>query len=371
MAGKRFLFVSGDIGGAKSQVPVAKLLKSLRHEIAIGADGAGKGIDVWMQEKFDFRVINDIDEFHIEDLIAWSDLIFVSTCASATRLVEEVAKKCFGQDVPVVMGADGFFNHGFKKWQAVNANYWFAITKGHAQAIRALRPNLPPECIIVVGQPAFDSAMDLISRKEEIRLNRRNQLGIGAEKAALWWPTGMGELIEEDIEMVKAAIEQLSKMNTIFMMNGCHPKLENVRKGYIADIISRISDCCRDHGVKFINTQSMKIPLEELGLASDVILSITCTEDVKITLMGGPPVVHLLGPTTREWMENELLLNPPYYLPDVISGESLLVQSLDGIADMVEYALQPETLKLLRKNWQSPKERATERVAKELIALAR
>ncbi len=372
MASKRFMFVSGDIGGTRMMVPDAKFLKSLGYEVAVGADGAGKGIDAWTQEKFNFHVINNISEFRFEDIIAWSDLVFISTCASASAVEEEFARQCYGR-VPVVMGADGFFNHGFKKWQAVQADYWFAITDGHAQMIRALRPNLPPERVIVVGQPAFDNAMDMISKKGEIRLSRRQQFGIGDEKVVLWWPTGMGELIEEDIGMVMAAIKGLIGTNTIFMMNGCHPKLENVRKGYIADIISRVSDYCCSWGVKYLNTQPLNIPfgeLYQLCLASDVILSITSTEDILSTMMGGPPVVHLLGPITRKWMEDELFLKTPY-LPDVIMGESLLAISQDEIPEVLAKSFDPEVKRELRANWQPPKERASEKVAQTLIVLAR
>lgn len=365
---KNFLFVCGDIGGARMQLPVEKALNRLGHYVRFIVDKKGLAFNVFREAKMEF-IISDIDKLNIDQYKF--DLIFLSTCASASDVEMAIADKFYGL-IPIVMGADGLFNHGFRKWQAAKADYWFAINEGHKKAILELRSGFPSDRVKVVGQPAFDAAMDLIHRKAEIRLNWRDRLGMGGQKVALWWPTGMGEIIEEDIEMVKKAIEWLGQRgNAVFMMNGCHPKLESVRKGYIANIIARVSRCCFDNNVKFINTHSMSIPLEELCLASDVILSITCTEDIKNTLMGGPPVVHLLGPKTREWMEKELFLKQPHYLSDVISGESFLAVSTDEIPPILEKAFDPQIRKSLYANWRPPKEKATEKVAKELIALAR
>lgn len=365
---RNFVFISGDVGGARMQLPAISVLRELGHNVDIVTDGKGMASNVFREAEMNFTKISNIKTLDTARYVGYN-LIFLSTCASASDVAIAFSDKFYGS-IPIVMGSDGLFNHGFKKWQEARGDYWFAITRGHKKAILEFRPDLSPKRVKVVGQPAFDSAMDLIPRKEEVRLNQRNQLSIGNEKVVLWWPTGIGELIEEDIEMVKSAIGQLGRMNAVFVMNGCHPKLENVRKGYIADIISRISDWCSNNGIRFINTQKSGIPLEELCLASDIILSITCTEDVKNTMMGGPLVVHLLGPLTRKWMEEELFLKPPHYLPDVVSGESLLACSLNEVADIIELALKPETEKRLREDWQPPKEKATEGVAKELITLA-
>lgn len=372
--GKKFVFVCGDIGGAKAQFPVARKLIEEGNKVDMVTDGNGMAQSVFREEKMNFLTMfrPAIDEIH--RLITGADLVFVNTCASATE-IELTFAGYHGFhheyiEAPLVLGVDGFFNHGFKKWQEVVADYWFAINEAHAHSIRDLRPGLPSERVKVVGQPAFDPIIDLISRKEEIRLTRRSQLGLGDEKTVLWWPTGMGELIEEDIAMVSKAIEYLGNSNTVFMMNGCHPKLENIKKGYVSEIVGRILELCRQNNVRFIDTRPDKMPLEELCLASDVILSVTCTEDIKSTMMGGPPVVHLLGPKIREWMEKELFLKPPYYLPDIFASESLVATCREDIPAVMGQALDPNFAKALRISWQSPKEKATERVARELVALA-
>ncbi len=366
---KRFTFVSGDIGGTRMMVPVANLLKEQGHKVAIYADGSGKGIDVWNQEKFNFNVLNDFDSIRTEDIVEWSDLIFISTCASASALSEEMARRCYGF-VPVVMGADGFYNHGFKKWQLAQADYWFAITESHAEAIRSLRPDFPKENVRVVGQPAFDNLVDLVSKKEEIRKLRRVELGISDDEiTALWWSQGMGELIEEDIEMTKEAIRSLSTFSKKVFIMRLHPKLELIKKGYLEDIGRRITNSCAVNGVRLISSAG-KIPGEELNLAADMIWSITATDDIKNIIIGGPPVVHIWGPVTQKWFESELFLTRPYLI-EVKSGQALAAFSKKDIPFVINDALNLETRKRLLANWQPPREKATEKIAKELIALAK
>lgn len=373
---KRFGFVTGDIGGTRMMVPSRNYLTSLGHEVKFAVDGNGKGIDVLKESRINSQVFFDFSQKDFIQFIKDVDLMFISTCATASGLEIEFANNLlrYPYNIPVVMGADGFFNHGYKKWQSVQAKYWFAITEGHAAQIRGFRPNLPPKNVPIVGQPAFDHAMKMIPQKEEIRLSRRRELGIGEnEKAVLWWPEGQGKLIEENIGMVKLAINALRGMNIVFMMNGAHPKLENVKKGYVAEIVQRISDYCNDCGIKYLDTRSLDVSfgdLYQLCLASDVILSSTSTEDIINTMMGGPPVVHLLGPITRNWMEEELSLKPPFYLPDVFTGESLLATEPDEILGRLVSAFSPDIRQRLRAHWQPPQGSATEKVAKTLIALA-
>ncbi|KKS44591.1 hypothetical protein A2567_02195 [Candidatus Azambacteria bacterium RIFOXYD1_FULL_42_11] len=379
MVSKRFGFVFGDIGGTKMAVPLRDYLTNLGHEVKFAVDGNGKGADVLKEAKINFEVFFGLSQVDFTRFIKDVDLMFIGTCATALELEIEFANNLlrypYGEmeydHIPVVLGADGLFNHGLKKWQAVMADYWLAITEGHAQTIRALRPDFSPDKVIFAGQPAFDVAMDLIPRKEEIRSQRRIELEMQNKKAILWWSTGLGEIIKEDVEMVKAVISALPQ-NAVFMPR-FHPKLEDtVRKGYINEIRTEIVEHCRANKVQLVfDDVTRKIPSEELCLAVDGIFSVTCTEDVKNTMMGGPLVVHLMGPVVREFYEEEWGLKPPYYFPDVLGKESLLVIHPNDIANTLSLALRPETLKLLRKDWQPPKEKATVKVAETLLALVR
>lgn len=375
MANKRFGFVSGDIGGTRMAVPARNHLVGLGHEVKFAVDGNGKGTDVLREAEINFQAFFDLSQRDFVEFIRNVDLMFIGTCASASGLEIEFANNLsrYPYNIPVVLGADGLFNHGLKKWQAVQADFWLAITEGHKQSILDLRPGLMPGRVKFVGQPAFDPAMDLIPRKEEIRRQRRSELGLkDNQKAVLWWSTGLGEIIGEDIEMAKVVAANLPKNDAVFIPR-FHPKLEDtVRKGFINDARTDIVAYCKENRVHFIlDDVTRRIPSEELCLATDAVVAITCTEDVKDTMMGGPLVVHLLGPVAREFYEKEWSLRPPHYFPDIMDGESLMATCFEDIPAVINQAFDQNLAKALRANWQPPKEKATSKVAETLLALAR
>ena len=135
----------------------------------------------------------------------------------------------------------------------------------------------------------------------------------------------------------------------------------------MAEIRKTITDCCEKAGVCLV--QADKVQNEHLCLSADAILSITATDDIKNWLMGGPPVIHLIGPRIRQWFENDVLLFPPHYLPDVQSGEALMVSSDDEWAQVLRQALDPEVRQKLRQNWQPPMTKATDLVVEQLLQI--
>lgn len=363
---KNFLFVCGDIGGTNMIIPVAQKLKSLGHDVKFVADGEGLGYQTLMREKLGLEIQFESSDglYHVPG--GDTDLVFISTCASSNK-VEKSYARAFRGVRPVVFGSDGFFNHSYK-WRQDQADFWFAINEAHRKAILCLRPQLDSNQVKVVGQPAFDSLLNLIPRKSEIRERVRHQLWLNGENVFLWWSQGMPEVIEEDVEMVLKAIEKIGSVafSPTFIPR-VHPKLDKLKDGYVSEIKARIADSCRVYKVRCVDTD--KISNEELCLAADVILSITATDDIKNWLMGGPPVVHLMGPKVRQWFEKDLLLEPPHYLPDVQSGEALAVTSGDEMDQVLRQALDPDIGRRLRQNWQPPQESATERVSQALLKL--
>jgi len=364
---KNFLFVCGDLAGAEMMVLVYQRLKTLGHEVRFVADGDGIGYQNLLKARIAFEI-----QFNSEALYHGSneqvDLVFVSTCASANQ-VEKSYARAFYRVRPVVFGADGFFNHGYK-WRCDEADFWFAINEAHAKSICRLRPSLDSLKVKVVGQPAFDACLDLIPIKDQIRRKIRSELGISDEESVfLWWSQGMPEVIEEDVEMIQVAIQQMLSVTPrpVFIPR-IHPKLDKLREGFVAEVRKTVTDCCERQGVRLV--QADKVKNEYLCLSVEAILSITATDDIKNWLMGGPPVIHLMGPCVRQWFENNVLLLPPHYLSDVQSGEALMVTSNDEWVQVLRQALDPEVRQKLRQNWQPPTEKATENVARTLLEIA-
>jgi len=375
---KKFVFVSGDIGGATYQLPVRQDLVARGHAVDMLADPEGNGADVLKKAGIFFRT--DVNSELTKELLDSADLVFINTCASASKLEERVLLDTVGNAL-VVMGSDGLFNHGFSKWRVVpydNRLYWFAINEGHAQAIRRLRPKLDPRGIVIVGQPAFDSVLDYIPQKKEIRLKARETLCRLPEEdiVILWWSQGMLDVISEDVCMLfhglsyLSELESLEKAGNIRLVPRIHPKLnQTVSAGYVEELRKMLEICVPDTIIVQDNDDMRNMRAEDLCLASDVILSVTCTEDIKNVMMGGPPVVHLCGPLAQRWFEKELGQTRPY-LPDIRTGQSLVAWSADQVGPEIEKALDPAIQKQLLVNWQAPTEKATKVVADKLIAIA-
>ena len=364
-----FTFVVGDIGGARMQLPVAKELANMGHTVNLVADGDGMSCAFFDEEKVEFLKLYTKSTFQFSEvyrIASECDLTLINTCASAHSIEESCLSYCRKP----VAGADGYFNHGLPQWRNAQFDYWFAIDEGHAKAIKSSKPNLEDDQIRVVGQPAFDGIIDMIPKKDEIRSQARKELRIADdETAVIWWSQGMPEVIEEDLRMIKTAIDCLKSVaeKPVFLPR-IHPKLnKTVRPGYVEEIQALVLNWCAENNVPCIESKS--VAPEAATLAADLILAITSTEDIKSTMMGGPPVVHPVGYTIQKWFENDLGLKWPY-LPDVISGTSLIASSTDGLQKAMQEALSEEFKQKRKRNWKPPTEKAITRVANELIKIA-
>lgn len=359
---KRFVFVSGDRGAALAQLPVAHELRKRGHIVQMYADVKGLAAKDIASGDLEHVVVAE-DYEHFAKAIR-GDVMVVGTSASATAL-EHACALC--AQVPVVLASDGLFNHALPLWRDIRQHRWFAIDDPHAQAIRALRPSMDPQQVLVTGQPAFDTSLELMPRKQDIRKRIREDLNLGERTFLLWWSQGMPEVIEEDELMIAHVLQGLSGSSVSFAAR-LHPKLDKtVRPGYVCELRGRIGELSHQHGIQLVSADV--VPGEQLCLAADVILSITCTEDIKSTLIGGPPVVHFLGPRVQEWMRQSLFLDYPY-LPDVAAGLSLAAFSVSEAPGTVARALRPDALEQLRKHWQPPQGLATQRTADILEELA-
>ncbi len=368
---KKFAFVVGDAGGAAMLVPVGQLLMKLGHglEFLVDADGIAQQVlgkyelpkSIYTSGGFDLALSRAED----------ADVVVINTCATALNLGKAIYEGLDqGRLRPkIVFSADGLFNHGYK-WLEDQPDYWLAINDAHARAIISLRLGLLPEKVLVVGQPAFDSSLELIPRKEKVREVTRLKLGIGVQdKAFLWYSQGMPEVIEEDVDMVLVAIQELADVAvTPVFMAKIHPKLDKLRAGYVAEIVSAIFAKCDAYGVRCLIAPAGSS--DELNLASDVILSITATDDIRNWIMGGPPVIHMMGPKVCRWFENDLHLKGSGYLPDVISKEALSIKRNEFWYVTLRKALRLSEREYLRRNWVAPTEKATNKMVNVLLTLA-
>lgn len=344
------------MGAANMQLPVARELQEQGHSVHLVVDKAGMAGAVFERAGMPYSAFATDQIDLLRDMIEGVNLVFIGQSASASGL--ELASLS-ERGCPAVVGSDGFFNHALPTWRKALPDNWFAIDEGHAAAIAEIRPFLEGGEVIVTGQPAFDAAMGLICNREEIRERRRAELNLrDGQKMVLWWSQGTAQVITTLGEI----------KNAVFVAR-IHPKLDKtVAPGYVEDVSNMINGHCKNFGVGRIFADD--IPGEQLCLAADLIVSVTCTEDIKSTLMGGSPVLHFLGPEVARWFTNDFGLQFPY-LPDVKMGTALAAYALSQVRDMVQTGLNPETAWRLRTDWHPPQKLATQRVVEELLRLAK
>lgn len=355
---KDFLFIAGDIGAARMQAPVIRTLRNRGHRVSVIADARGAAGSGFDQEGIAHM---RADPAGIEDVVLGHDLAVIGTSASAQRLEWAAWNAPGGRKV---LAADGYFNHGLAPWRDVRQGTWLAIDEGHAQAIREQHPGLDLDDLKVTGQPAFDAALALVPRKREIRARVRASLGFEAmDTVHVWWSQGMPRVIEEDFLFLREALAH-PQAELPVLIPRFHPKLDALRPGLVDETRRLVEGLARDGGFRVVDAG--RASGEEICLAADVILSITCTEDIKSTLIGGPPVVHFMGPEVRAWFEEDLGLRPPY-LPDVATGTAEAALTPAEVPRAIARALRKAPLRTVNPQDVEP---ATDRVVEALLDIA-
>ena len=369
----RIAFVSGDLGGANL---IKALLPKLREQnigttLLCDSEGMGKNA----LAEFD-PLIESVWDDLIQKMIEQHDLIAIGTCASAWKLEVAVASEIARTDLPVkaILLSDGFYNMALPHWQDFLKNpqyaeglskrfYLCAIHQNHARHLANLCPQIPPAHIIVTGQPAFDSAITLMPRAQEIRASIRKKLAIENSTVLLWWSQGMAELIGDDLVFISQAIFDLSSRTNVdtppnpAIIISLHPKLNTtVRPGFTNEVFEQLAELGRQFNVRIIPRPDVKeFPEEELNLAADIVAAITSTADIKLEMMGleKPVVIHWADQGTRTWFETHLHLADPYLIEN-IAERALFVREPDGLRNALREALKPETQKRLLKNYSPP-----------------
>ena len=196
----------------------------------------------------------------------------------------------------------------------------------------------------------------------------RRRLGLSDALMVVWFSQGMPDVISEDVWMVEMAIQTLGQLAPgSFFLPRIHPKLDKIRWGLVNEIQSAIQRKCEESCVRLV--MSNGIPAEHICLAADAILSITATDDIKNWIMGGPLVIHILGPETQKWFETDVRLTRPYLL-ELESGEALAVYEPEDWSRVLVQAFDPSTVVSLRKNWTPPTGPSTMNFVKTLYEVS-
>lgn len=341
------LMVSGDIGGAKIQLPVYKKLieQGISARVVVDADPEAKAGTVWKKAGVPFEGTFPSAKF--EDGIRAADVIFAGSCATAFSA--EYFAIARGKDFNrlTVIGSDVWFNHARKYWRSANPDFWLAIDEVHQKDILKLRPNWLPDRVPILGQPAFDNLPTLIANKKQIREDIRAKLGIlDYEEVLLYWsPSEHRDRCTEGFVTLIEGIRGIHSHSAYpAIIPRIHPKLKQA-VGEEYDHLWReiIVKICKEYGCRLVWADNVNP--QELNLAADVVLSQWSSKSFTSAICG-VPTVNVLLPEFRDFLENELGQKKPY-LPTLKCGAALGVFSLysnatRNVEDGIDAALDVE-----------------------------
>ncbi|MEA3272580.1 MAG: hypothetical protein U9P90_02830 [Patescibacteria group bacterium] len=328
----RILFVSGDIGGAKVQLPVYKKLGDVDISVVTDASPTGKAGMVWEKACIPHTPMLPSAEF--EDVVREADLVFVGSCAT-TYAAEKFAVDCANRNqIFSVVGSDMWPNH----WRDANPDFWLAIDEVHQKDILSRRPNWNKERVPVLGQPSFDYLVKLMENRDSVRREMRASLGLSEnEKVLLFW--SLGDHRERCNDAVVALLSTLGNRwaRNLVLIPRLHPKLKKVvSKEYFEFLHEMIASHATIHGVRVVRADSANP--EQLGLAADLVMTPWGTEGIKSAIMGVPTVNTLLE-SHRFAMENEME-QPFPYLPTVGCGIAQLATEIADIPRSIDTAIK-------------------------------
>lgn len=353
--------VAGDTGGARTMLAIREELTKRGWKVYTFFDPEGEG-QYAAKEALANMVGADM-----ERAVNDSDLLYIATCSTAYKAAHRALKGVVISD-RIVFSPDGYFNHYFPQWRKIQYGHWLAVDDYHAPAIAEMRPGLPKGNIHVTGLPAFDDLPDVYARRDEIRRATRASLGLSpAYKVVLWWSHGTREVAAEDVEMILHGLTQIAgALYPCVFVPRLHPKLDKeVSPGYVKATRTLVERVAGTSGIKCIDAD--KVSPTELDLAADVVVTATSSEATKCVMLGGPPVVHILGPRNQDWLAG--LGAQPLYIPYLSDNRALVAWSVTEVGEHIIQALSQDAASQLRHGWIPPKGGAAERTADVLESL--
>jgi len=368
---KKILFVAGDIGGASAQMPVYKKMSALpeKFEARVLVDGGprAKAQDAWTKAGVPFATVDPAKKELIASAAQWPDVIISGSCATAYQLESEVVRLAQVAGKRSVILADHILSHRYSFFMELKPTNWFAIDSAHKEDILSRRPGLKSECVVVTGQPTYDSLKDILNRKSEIRKKHRSGLGIAEDDyLALYQSTGDKPAhFEVSLEMVYMGLKTLqrSKQDKLCFLPRLHPKLASSTKceNFTASAYLRVEEFCKNEKIKVVRADSTQT--EELIAASDLLMcSPATTEGTKAVSLGC--VVVFLAPDTVQYFFEKFLSCPYPFLPQIEKKAAFAVLKYCEVDDvfMASQRYPDEILANARNNFSLPEGFAVDNV---------
>ena len=335
--GKRLMVFSRDPGSASALIPVMKELMGDSLSISAVVDGRAEEA---MRKAFpeSTEATPRASAFALDEYVGRPDVILIDPSASE-RGLETNAASLF-PSIPTVLIEDFYGTaNGYldrirdmqKTMPEVSAPARICVMDEAARRIIAERHPELAASIVVTGQPAFDrfATEDTPAIRERVR----SELGLTTDDLLLSFmgiPNQLSD-ITRLAPQVKAAGGALGR-RLVFVFRR-HPR-DNVQSEAYERVLRDAGVDAPEKAYEMEGT-SYRIPTDDIGAASDIVLTVSPTSGVEAALRR-IPVVYM-----NDAMERKLSVPTP--LPPLSLGAGAGISTVEQLPELLARILEPDS----------------------------
>lgn len=356
------IFVTKDTGSGEVVAPVIEALNEWVNWIAYSQ---GKSLPVMKSHSFPFKP--DAPDYIDAVEILRPDVVVTGVSQSGPGVERALTRRGKKRGCPVVWIVDsqgGVDAKHLKRLYSISIGPDYLCVQDNDVRnvmLNSSIPNITEDKIFVTGQPAFDATYNLVQKREEIKTDVRQKLGLSPDEKTILFAgqlDGTKETLEEIIKALNQNVEDLT------LVVRYHPRDTN------RDIYPSL---LKGYKGKWIEAGSDKIASsDELVLATDVTLSMFSTLNMRAIYFRLPTAYILSNETAKAAFRRDWQIDV-YNLPMVKSGCATGIYREELIDQFINQVFDPEYLKTLQRSQETnyPFDgKSAERVANIILKLA-
>ncbi len=304
-------------GGMNCLWPVIEIFKREHYPVDLLIDSAAKRIlksqDSGFSEQQPESPLKRIME--IKPAVAVTEF----SAGGGTALALEWSEQSYKAPTVCVEDFPGTTS-GDPEYLRINPTYLCVQNETARRIAIKHRPSMNPDNIVVTGHPDFDKYASI--NAEEVREQTREEIGVKTDEFLVVYS---GQLPPETPDILEHLVDSLNEVRTdkkIVLLFSKHPRDTLTEEGY-QDILTRFKGKIVSQG---------KVPSDDIGFASDLLVTMTSTEGLK-SAYRRIPSIHV--------MPKELIGNvDPDFVPLPVQAQaSLGVYSYSELAEAVEKSI--------------------------------
>lgn len=287
---KRIAAIFADIGTFDCLYPVVKILQNTQ-EVTLFVDPEGTAKKAFTQFGISAVETTEVDVNNFDLVLCGTNGKALTLQRNITLAVNEEQKK---RPLEIVWCGDFYLSGCEKKMRDLTPDWLTQIDESARDLAVELRPDIPPERIVTLGNPSFDRIVSILKEREKLREKVRGILGLDtSQKLVLFSASASNQFETHEMEKTLDDIFSYCRNNrSIFLVYSFHPADPHKTKwqNFVSNFAPETSTLIKDR----ITEDS----LVDMAAADAVIVQYS-TEGVKASLM--VPTAFVLLPSMRAY----------------------------------------------------------------------